>query len=185
MTAALLGGVSLLERAVNYALGALHPVTRADLSAPTPCPAWDLRALLAHLDESLLALHEAASGHVRLDPATYRRDDPVATVRARASELVGAWTHSTRTGVTIGDAGLTTSILTATGAVEIAVHGWDVATATGRHHPLPPALAEDLLALTPFLVSDLDRPARFGAPVPVLAGAAAGDRLLAFLGRRP
>lgn len=185
--APLLGGVGLLERAINYTLGSLHPVTATDLSAPTPCRAWDLRALLAHLDESLLALHEAAAlGHVALagtgEPAG---GDPVAAVRARASALLGAWTNTRRADVTVGDAALTTGILATAGAMEVAVHGWDVARAAGRGRALPPVLAEEMLALSPFLVTEADRPARFAAPVAVPARAGAGERLLAFLGRRP
>jgi uncharacterized protein (TIGR03086 family) len=184
--APLLGGVGLLERAVNYTLGALHPVRDADLSAPTPCRAWDLRALLAHLDESLLALHEAAAlGHVTLAGAEPTGGDPVAAVRVRASALLGAWTNTRRADVTVGDAALTTGILATAGAMEVAVHGWDVARAAGRDRSLPPVLAEEMLALSPFLVTDADRPARFAAPVAVPARAGAGERLLAFLGRRP
>ena len=41
---ALAGGVGLLERAINYTLGTLHAVTDAEMSAPTPCRSWDLRA---------------------------------------------------------------------------------------------------------------------------------------------
>ncbi|MGH3761099.1 TIGR03086 family metal-binding protein [Actinophytocola sp.] len=183
--APLLGGVGLLERAINYTLGVLHPVRGAELSAPTPCGSWTLHDLLVHVDESLLALHEAAGGHVDLAPAGRTPGDPVTAVRNHASGLLGAWTSSRHTGVTIGDAVLTTGILATAGALEVAVHGWDVARATGRSRPLPPALAEELLALCPLLVRDLDRPARFAAPVPVPASALAGDRLLAFLGRRP
>jgi uncharacterized protein (TIGR03086 family) len=188
--APLLGGVGLLERAINYTLGALHPVTAEDLAAPTPCRSWDLRALLAHLDESLLALHEAvALGHVTLtradESAGVPPGDPVAAVRARAGALLGAWTSTRRADVMVGDAALTTGILATAGALEVAVHGWDVARAAGRGRPLPPVLAEEMLALSPFLVTDADRPARFAAPVALPAPASAGDRLLAFLGRRP
>jgi uncharacterized protein (TIGR03086 family) len=185
--APLLGGVGLLERAINYTLGALHPVTGADLAAPTPCRSWDLRTLLAHLDESLLALHEAAAlGRVALTCAEEPGlGDPVATVRARASALLGAWTSTRRADVEVGDAALTTGIVATAGALEVAVHGWDVARAAGRGRPLPPALAEEMLALSPLLVTEADRPARFAAPVPIPARAGAGERLLAFLGRRP
>jgi len=184
--APLLGGVDLLERAINYALGALHGVTGTDLAAPTPCVGWDLRALLGHLDDSLLALREAAdTGRVSLagapDPV-----DPVAAVRSHACELLGAWTAPAATGsrdVAVDDLALTTGIVTTTGALEVAVHGWDVAVARGHRRPLPDALATDLLALCPLLVSDIDRPVRFAAPIPLPRGAAAGDRLLAFLGR--
>jgi len=136
--APLLGGVDLLERAINYALGALHGVTGTDLAAPTPCVGWDLRALLGRRPS---------------------RD------------------------VAVDDLALTTGIVTTTGALEVAVHGWDVAVARGHRRPLPDALATDLLALCPLLVSDIDRPVRFAAPIPLPRGAAAGDRLLAFLGR--
>lgn len=185
--APLLGGVGLLERAINYTLGALHVVTADELAAPTPCRSWDLRALLAHLDESLLALHEAAAlGHVTLtcteEPGPA---DPVVIVRSRASALLGAWTSTRRTDATVGDAALTTGILATAGAMEVAVHGWDVARAAGRLRPLPPVLAEEMLELSPFLVTEADRPARFAAPVAVPARASAGERLLAFLGRRP
>jgi uncharacterized protein (TIGR03086 family) len=183
--AALLDGVGLLERAIGYTLGALGPVTRAALSAPTPCAAWTLRDLLAHLDESLLALHEATTGQVALAPAGCAAADPVAAVRERAGCLLGAWARTTRTTTTVGDEDLTTAVVAAAGAFEVAVHGWDVAQSAGDGRPLPAGLAEEMLALSPFLVAAADRPVRFAEPVAVRAGAPAGDRLLAFLGRRP
>jgi len=75
--------------------------------------------------------------------------------------------------------------VTSTGAIEIAVHGWDIARACGRDHPIPPALAEEMLELSAFLVTDADRPARFAAPVAVHAAAGPGEQLIAFLGRLP
>jgi uncharacterized protein (TIGR03086 family) len=184
---ALAGGVGLLERAINYTLGTLQAVTGAELAAPTPCRSWDLRALLGHLDESLAALHEAAVlGEVTLAvPAPRAPADPVAAVRDRASGLLGAWTGTRHTAATVGGTGLTTAVLASAGALEIAVHGWDVARAVGRDRPLPPALAEEMLALTPYLVSEADRPVRFATPVAVSPRAPAGERLLGFLGRRP
>ena len=60
--AALFGGSALLERAISYTLGNLHLITATALSRPTPCPEWDLRELLAHMNDSLLALYDALSG---------------------------------------------------------------------------------------------------------------------------
>src|SRR5256885_382564 len=56
---AAVAGITLLERAINYLLGSLLLVTPETLARPTPCAGWDLRALLAHLDDSLGALTEA------------------------------------------------------------------------------------------------------------------------------
>lgn len=187
---ALLGGVGLLERAVDYALGCLDAAGGADLAAPTPCAGWDLRALLDHLDDSLLALHEAAAlGRVFPDPGGYAAEpgvDRVALLRARATRLVGAWAApAPRKEVAFGDLELTTAIVTTTGALEVAVHGWDVARACGASRPIPPVLADEMLDLSVLLVTDEDRPGRFAVPVDPPVGAAPGDRLVAFLGRRP
>ena len=87
--------------------------------------------------------------------------------------------------LTIGGHTLTSVLVAGTGAIEITVHGWDVARACGRTDPVPPALADELLDLAPLLVACTDRPGRFDRPVPVPPGAAPGDRLVAFLGRQP
>lgn len=189
-SAPLLGGVGLLERAIDYALGSLDGVTPAHLSYPTPCAEWDLRALLDHLNDSLLALHEAASiGRVYPDAGDWAQTpgvDPVALLRDRANRLVGAWSAPLpRREVSLGELELTTAVLTTTGAFEVAVHGWDVSAACGRTRPIPAGLAEEMLDLSELLVTDADRPARFATPVAAPNGATPGDRLVAFLGRHP
>lgn len=189
--APLLGGVALLERAISYALGGLPAI--GSLSVPTPCSEWDLGALIAHFDDSLAALHEAVeAGHVGLDLSVARSAgpaDPAGTVRAlrdRAGRVLGAWVNARGPGtVTVAGSPVTAEVVATAGAVEVAVHGWDVATACGLDHPIPPSLAEDLLRFLPLLVTDADRPTRFAPPVPVPINAPPSDRLLAHLGRRP
>ena len=189
-TAALIGSVALLERAINYTLGCLHLVTPAAMSNPTPCRAWDLRALLGHINDSLSALHEAIDiGRIDLEAPEDDGDpaiDPVTTVRNQACRLLGACTSADgHDMISIAGCPLTTSIVTSTGAVEVAVHGWDVAQGCGRHRPIPYALAEEMLELSPLFVTDVDRPARFADPIDVPPLAGPGDRLIAFLGRHP
>jgi uncharacterized protein (TIGR03086 family) len=188
-TAALIGGIGLLERAINYTLGSLHLVTPQALTRPTPCREWNLRTLLDHLGDSLLVLYEAIDiGRVGLDPPGAERDpDPVAAVRMRARRLLGAWTNAGDPGQSVSIAGspLTACIVTSTGALEVAVHGWDVAQACGHNRPIPPLLAEEMLDLSPLFVTDADRPGRFAAPVAVPPLTGPGDRLVAFLGRHP
>jgi uncharacterized protein (TIGR03086 family) len=184
--AAALAGMTLLERAINYTLGSLHLVTPGALGRHTPCRDWDLRALLAHLDDSLQALTEAVdTGSVALAPVG-ATGEPVDILRARARRLLHASAAGTHPAlVTVGGHALTSALVAGTGAIEIAVHGWDVARACGADHPVPPALADELLDLAPLLIACADRPGRFDRPVPVPPDAAPGDRLVAFLGRKP
>jgi uncharacterized protein (TIGR03086 family) len=181
------GGVELLERAIGYTRGALALVTPEALSRPTPCSAWDLRQLLAHINDSLALLEEAGSAHrIRLAVVPDDPADPVPALRARACQLLATWSAaSSDRQVSVDGRPLTTPVLTSAGALEITVHGWDVAAACGVRRPPPDALAEALLRVAPVLVTDADRPRRFGVPLPVRSGAAAGERLLAFLGRDP
>jgi uncharacterized protein (TIGR03086 family) len=136
-----------------------------------------------------MVLHEATRGSVDLDASAKDGDpavDPVTTLRNRACRLLGARTNARGQDViAIEGCPLTTSIVTSIGAVEVAVHGWDIAQACGRHRPIPCALAEEMLQLSPLFVTGADRPARFAAPVDVPPLASPGGRLIAFLGRHP
>jgi uncharacterized protein (TIGR03086 family) len=188
--ATLSGGVALLERAVGYALGQLHVVTMADLSRPTPCADWDLRGLLLHLDDSLAALQEALTvRHVDPPGPVYGPAESavalVGALRGRACRLLGALAEAGDDLVWVGGFPVPASVVTSAGAVDVAVHGWDVARACGRAQPIPAQLAGDMLEISRLLVGADDRPARFAAPVPVPREAAASDRLIGYLGRDP
>ncbi len=180
-------GAALLERAVGYTRGCLSLVAGTAPDAPTPCAGWDLRALLTHMDDSLAALTDAAEiGYVDLVPGP--AGDPallVERLRARACALLAAWSRPGPGDVAVADRVLPAGLLAAAGALEVAVHGSDVARACGADRPLPARLARDLLDPLPLLVTDADRPHRFAERVDVPPGAAAGTRLLAALGRRP
>ena len=179
------GGVELLERAIGYTRGSLALVTPALLSAPTPCVEWDLETLLAHMHDSLTSLHEA--GSVRRVRLTVPATAPVVLVealRARACQLLADWSTQTRAqDVLVEGRPITPRVLTSAGALEVTVHGWDVAAACGTHRPIPDRLAADLLRVAPWLVCDADRPGRFAAPLTPPPRPSPGDELLAFLGR--
>jgi uncharacterized protein (TIGR03086 family) len=185
----LTSGVDLLEQAIGYTLGTLRYATDRALSRPSPCGEWDLRVLLAHMVDSFTALQEAAeTGDVSLSAAPRPPRDvpygPVAELRSRAVAVLGAWGECDGL-VTISGLTVPAEVVASTGAVEVAVHGWDVAQACGHPQPIPASLARALLAVVPLLVSAADRPARFAAPYRPSAFASPGDRLVAYLGRRP
>ncbi|GAA2618965.1 TIGR03086 family metal-binding protein [Streptomyces axinellae] len=198
---------ALLERSVGYALGAARSVTPTLLGRPTPCAAWDLGRLLAHMDDSLAALYEgitegAVALRPRADPYDERAptqgsgsrsgagSDPAALFRRRAVRLLGAWAAA-GTGhrpTSIAGSPLTAEALALTGAVELAVHGWDITRATGEHdRPLPAALSAALLPVAHQLVPHeaAARAPLFAPVIPLPPGAPPAARLLAFLGRAP
>jgi uncharacterized protein (TIGR03086 family) len=185
-------GLELLETAIGYALAGAALGTPQLLSRPTPCAGWDLEMLLDHVSDSIAVLHEAiAAGTAGAGAAPIgdhgRGPGPVARLRGRASGLLGACAAAGPGGrlVTIGDRELTASMVTVTGAIEIAVHGWDITVACTGRRPVPPSLATALLAIAPLLIGPDDRPGLFAEPVQLPGPACPGDQLVAFLGRRP
>ncbi|MFI0720962.1 TIGR03086 family metal-binding protein [Streptomyces sp. NPDC021224] len=187
--------VLLLEQAVGYGLDCVGTVTPALLPRPTPCAGWDLERLLWHLHESMAALREAPDrGGVALLPAGPGGPppaDPVAAVTAGAHQLLDSWRcWAARPGppcapVAVGGMPIPGETVALVGALEVAVHGWDVAQACGRARPIPAPLALAVLRRAPQVADATTRPALFAAPVPVPPHACAGDRLVAFLGRPP
>ena len=181
--------VGLLERAISYAVGSVAAVNPQRLSYATPCAEWDLRTLLHHVNDSITVLHDGIdTGHVAPDaaPDGDLPADPIATFRDRAGRLLGAWTSAGRHDWTlaVGDLPLMASAVVVVGAIEIAVHGWDISRACGGRRQIPPALALDLLKISRRFVPEAARYPQFAAPVPVSPLADPSDRLIAYLGRR-
>ena len=197
------GATGLLAGALRYALSVCALVKPAELASPTPCAEWDIRALLWHLAESVADL-EAGLRTGFLDDARLPGDgdepraeepfpgygvadpsSPLEVLRERAAALLCACYDGgpAERFVVVGGLPLPAGIVACTGAVEIAVHGWDVSAALGRGGSIPPGLATRLLALCPLLATS--REDLFAAAVPVSPVASPGDRLLGYLGRDP
>lgn len=165
------------------------------ISAPTPCTEWDLRSLLNHvigtlwLSEALFTdqspRHPMVPGG--LPPTDLAGSDPAAAyAEASAAALTAAGTgdaltrlHTTPLGDMPGPAlaGFTT--------LDILVHGWDLAQATGQPMSLDGKLAAHVLAFAEQAITPDTRAPRIGPAVAVPAGAPLTDRLVGFLGRRP
>jgi uncharacterized protein (TIGR03086 family) len=185
------GATTLLEQAISYAGRSVLDVTPALLPRPTPCRGWTLDMLLRHVSESLTALHDGTvTGHVALIPAIPDRDlaaDPARTFRDRAGRLLAARATASRRHqvLDIGDLPLPAVAVECAGAIEITVHGWDISQACGQNRPIPDALAASLLAIAPLLIPETGRHPLFSPPVAATAQAGPGDRLVAYLGRKP
>ena len=180
---ALEGAVELLERALGYTRVVLADVRPDNLHAPTPCSGWTLARLLAHMDDALDAFTEAAAGQVHVEPAP-PTDDRVDTLREKACALLGAWAEARPPSVGVGDRRVDAPLLVSMAALEITVHGWDVAQATGRGTPIPDDLARGLLPIAERVIGPADR----GSPVRRTTSRRARQpslrtSLLAFVGR--
>ena len=180
-------GTGALPRAIDYALGSIEAVTPDLLGRPTPCRRWDLRMLLRHTCESMTALHEGlVAGRVGLEPTPDESAaDPAWVFRERAYRLRDAWqaVGGRRRDIEVVDCPLADSVMAGAGALEIAVHGWDISQACGQHRPIPPDLAFDLLALSALLVPESGRQPLFAAPAAATPAAGPSELLIAFLGR--
>jgi len=189
------GAIGLLAGAVSYMLGVCAPLGPGEMALPTPCPHWDLARLLGHLCESMADLEAALrTGRLELDEQASRAGgDPVEALRDRAAELLcaGYCYGGPERFVAVGGLPIPAGLVACTGAVEIAVHGWDVSAARARagragsvqETPIPAALATRMLRLGPLLVAG--REGLFGVPVEVPPQAPPGDRLVGYLGRHP
>jgi uncharacterized protein (TIGR03086 family) len=189
------GSIGLLAGAISYMLGVCALVRPGEMALPTPCPDWDLGTLLGHLGDSMADLETALrTGHLDLErppdpPAEVPAPgDPVDVLRDRAAALlsVSYCYAGPERFVAVGGLPVPASLVVCTGALEIAVHGWDVSAALGGGAPgipIPAALATPMLRLCPLLVAG--REGLFAVPVEVPARASPGDRLVGYLGRHP
>ncbi|HTQ94890.1 MAG TPA: TIGR03086 family metal-binding protein [Streptosporangiaceae bacterium] len=180
------GAIGLLAGAISYILGVCAPIGPGEMTLPTPCADWNLAMLLGHLCQSMADLETALrTGRLDLDEPASAGGDPVEVLRDRAAQLLCAaycFGGSERF-VAVGGLPMPAGLLACTGAVEIAVHGWDVSAARARATPIPAGLAARMLRLSPLLVAA--REGLFADPVEVPSQASPGDRLIGYLGRNP
>jgi uncharacterized protein (TIGR03086 family) len=182
--------LDLLDAAIAQVRPVISAVGPADLAAPTPCTAWDLRVLLSHLAGRAVLSERAARGVAVTEFPDAAGDllgsDAAAGLLGLLDASAAAWRGASldRECVTplgpVPAAGLVTFQ-----AQDVFVHGWDIARATGADTTFDPELAEAMLALHHQTITGELRAAFFAPVVPVPAGAPALDRLVGFLGRRP
>jgi uncharacterized protein (TIGR03086 family) len=178
----------VLAAAISYALQGAALVGPARLDQPTPCAGWDVRMLLVHLASSMAAIDETlCSGRMSLDeepPAEAAGPadvDPVELLRDRAAGLLITTFMSDVEYAEIAGIPVPAELIRGTGALETAVHGWDIYTACGHRRAIPAGIARPLLSALSQLIPARD--GLFASPVAAPPCASPGDRLIAALGR--
>ncbi|GHD69979.1 TIGR03086 family protein [Streptomyces mirabilis] len=169
-------------------------VTAAQLAEPGPthCPDWDLRALVNHwvLYTSHGLEHRAL--RKQLSEELTGRDftaDP-GWARAYGEQLdraVAAWDDPEvwEGEVDLGMAKMPAADIASMIVKEMAVHGWDVATATGQEFRISDGAARFVLDVVDTHAELYRQYDGFADPVPVPDDAPAFERALAHSGRDP
>ena len=171
------GATGLLAGAISYTLGVCALVRPGDMTLPTPCVEWDLAMLLAHLSASIADLETAIrTGTLDLEhPPQSAAGDPVETLRDQAAQLlctVYGYDGAVRF-VAVAGLPVPAGLVACTGAVEIAVHGWDVsaarsAAASGMRPQSPKNLKDLKNSEEPKYLIGPERPVRPIPPIPAV-----------------
>ena len=161
-------------------------------AAPTPCNEWDVRTLVNHIVSGNLWAAELATGRTiedvgdRLD-GDVLGEDPVAEYRI-SEELAAAAFH--RPGAleqpcAVSYGPVPGEIYCGHRVLDVLIHGWDVAKATGQDATLPPELVDACIEIVTPQAELLAASGMFETGVEAPTGADAQTHLLALLGRRP
>jgi len=186
--------LSVLVRAIGQAGDAVAGVKPDQAELPTPCRSWNVRQLVEHLIYDLEQFTKMAGGG-QADWSTQAAEVEESWVQAyqsRADALTAAWGAAELTGTTelpgLGEVPARTPVDMQ--VAELAVHAWDLATATGQSIDLDPEVAEVGLAMMKANLAPKFRGTEaggksFGPEVDPGPDAGPYERLVAFAGRDP
>ncbi|MCC5578857.1 TIGR03086 family protein [Microtetraspora sp. AC03309] len=180
--------INQIDRALDMTGAIVEAVTGSQLTAPAPCPGWDVRTELNHLVGGMRIFAAELAG---TDPGGAHEDDWLGTdprtAYTTAADLDRAAWHRPGvldTTVRLGFGDVPGPMAALIHLTEVLVHGADLALATGREDLIAEEPCDDLLTVMHGMdFTVFRRPGMFGPALPAPAGAPPHRRLLAFLGR--
>lgn len=161
-------------------------------TAPTPCEEWDVRDTVNHLTTenrwaplllegaTIEDVGDSLTGDLLGDDPKAAHDAAATAAQAKAEETeLDRVVH-----LSYGD--VEAAFFLQQRAVDLVVHAWDLAAATGQDTAIDEDVAETLLELTrPMVTPEVREAGVFGPPVEVPREAPASQQLLGLLGRDP
>jgi uncharacterized protein (TIGR03086 family) len=181
--------ITALDDSYAHAAKVVAAVDTSQLTLPTPCAQWDVRATLDHLIGATwmftLVNQDQVVGE---DAGGIGGGDPLVALTDAAEANIGSWRAP---GAFDGDRTYPFGTFPAEAAAmmnlsEAVLHTWDIATAVGADATIDPAVAEMVYSFyRPMSLEPYRAHGAFGAEIPVDSDAPPADRLLALLGRRP
>jgi uncharacterized protein (TIGR03086 family) len=185
-------GPVLMATAAAEAARVVQDVPEGMLDAPTPCTDWDLRTLLNHT-----ILWTAHSAERRAHGESVGEDlmnkdftaDP--GFRQQYAEQIGkavdAWSDpkAWERELDVMGSPMLSSEVGAMLILEMVLHGWDVAKATGQHYRCDDAVAASVLQTVEAQAPLFRQYNGFADPVPLPDVVSVFDRALGLSGRQP
>ncbi|MET7302106.1 TIGR03086 family metal-binding protein [Embleya sp. NPDC005575] len=177
----------LLRDASREAVAVVGGIADDDMRLPTPCDDYEVRDLLNHLFQVVVnfqALAAKESADFSTTPDRLHGDWRT-EFEAETARLVAAWSVPGADEGISGGMGLPSGIVARMALLDLTVHAWDLARATGRDYTPPPQVIPALNELVDTMAATARKMNVFAAPVPTAEDAPAFETLLAHTGRDP
>jgi uncharacterized protein (TIGR03086 family) len=179
------------RKALDATSRIVRGVDASQMDKPTPCEDYDVRALLNHVVSGNLWVAPLVEGKTieevgdRYDGDVVG-DDPSAAYEASAASAAQAFAQSGAMDapVAVSYGPVPGSVYAGHRFIDVLIHGWDLAVATGQDRTLDPVLVEACWDVVRPQADLLKGSGAFGTEVPVPDDADSQTRLLALLGRR-
>ncbi|MFI6585091.1 TIGR03086 family metal-binding protein [Embleya sp. NPDC050493] len=177
----------LLRCASREAVAVVGGITDDHMCLPTPCAEYRVRDLLDHLFQVVVNFQALAAREPVDFSSTPDRlhGDWRADFETETDRLVAAWSAPGADEGIAGNMGLPAGIVARMALLDLTVHAWDLARATGRDYPAPPQVIPALNELVDTMAATARKMNVFAAPVPAAEDASPFDTLLARTGRDP
>jgi len=178
---------SLLDGARKQAEPVIRNIADDQLGAPTPCAEYTVKDLVNHLLHVVIEFQELAA----------KRDADFSTTPDRvggdwreefadeAEKLVAAWAAPGAEEGTSGQMGLPATTVGQMALLDLTIHAWDLAHATGQDFTPDPDAVTELFGLVDQMGPTARQMGVFGGEKQVPENATAFQKLLAVTGRDP
>ncbi len=184
--------VELYQRSVDGFAGRVGEIRPDQWTAATPCPDWDVRALVNHVVSEQLWAVPLFRGGTIAEVGDKFDGDVLGTepVRAATEAAAAARDVVTEPGVIAGTVHLSFGDVPAEEYLrqllaDHLVHSWDLSVAIGADRSLDPGAVHECAAWFAGVESMYRDGGAVGPRVPVPDGAGEQDRLIAAFGRDP
>ena len=177
-----MGPFDCAPRTLAACQAVLRRLTEDDLARPSPCTEYTVGEVGQHLVRSMVLLASVAGERLGSPAAGPLEGQVTATAEA----ALAAWRRRGLGGsVAVGRSTVPARLAVEIIPLELLVHGWDIARATGSQIDIPPEIAGYVLGRARELITEDKRGRSFAAEVPMGPEATVLERLIAFTGRVP